>query len=236
MDNPLASELAALTGQMTGGFLTEENASKAVQSLAYVLKDSVPGSAGAGASVINARGRRESAGATDPVVLRADKLQYELGQGPCLSAWAEQCTIIIQDTEQETRWPKWTAAVADLPLRSVLSAPVTTEGRRIGALKVYSPEPMAFDDHSVFLIERLAIPAAVMLGNARDREATQRLSSKLVEALADRDMISRAEGMLIERMNITSREAFSVMLSASRGEGKPLHHVAREIVHGMTDQ
>ena len=236
MDNPLANELAVLTGQLARGFLTEENASKAVQSLAYVLRDSVPGSVGAGASIINARGRRESSGVTDVVVLQADKLQYQLGQGPCLSAWAEQRAIIIQDTTQETRWPKWTAAVANLPLRSVLSAPLATEGRRVGALKVYSPNPMAFDDHSVFLIERLATPAAVLLDNARDREASQRLSTRLVEALANRDMVSRAEGVLIERMNITSREASSIMLSTSREEGKPLHEVARDIVHGMTDQ
>src|SRR4051812_32891283 len=233
---PLADEFAALTGRMAGGFLTQESASKAVQSLAYILKDSVPGTAGAGASIINARGRRESAGATDPVVLQADKLQYELGQGPCLSAWAEQRAIIIQDTTQETRWSEWTAAVADLPLRSVLSAPLTTEGRRIGALKVYSPKPGAFDAHSVFLIERLAVPAAVMLGNARDREAVQRLSSQLVEALANRDMISRAQGVLIERMNLTPGETQTVMLSASRGEGKPLHEVAREILAGAADQ
>ncbi|WP_171027567.1 GAF and ANTAR domain-containing protein [Pseudarthrobacter sp. NamE2] len=233
---PLANVLAGLTGQVAGGFLTEENAAKAVQSLAYVLRDSVPRAAGAGASIINSRGRRETAGATDPVVLRADKLQYELGQGPCLSAWAEQRAIIIQDTRQETRWPKWTAAVADLPLRSVLSAPLTTEGRRIGALKVYSPSPLVFDDHSVFMIERLASPAAVILGHARDREATQRLSSQLAEALSNRDMISKAQGILIERMKISSPEALTMMLSTSREEDKPLQEVAREIVYGIADR
>ncbi|MBT2565281.1 GAF and ANTAR domain-containing protein [Arthrobacter sp. ISL-85] len=238
MDNslPLTNEFAALAGDLTAGFLSEESASKAVQSLAYALKDSVPNAAGAGASLINARGRRESAGATDPVVLRADKLQYELGQGPCLSAWAEQRPIIIQDTRQETRWPQWTAAVADLPIRSVLSAPLTTEGRRIGAIKVYSPSPLAFDDHSVFLIERLAVPAAVMLGNVRDREAMQRTSSQLADALAHRDVISRAQGVLIERKHISSSEALNSMLSASRKEEKPLHVVAREIVSGTTNK
>lgn len=230
---PLASALAELTGQVAGGFLTEENASRAVQSLAYVLRDSVPNSAGAGASIINSRGRRESAGATDPVVLRADKLQYELGQGPCLSAWAEQRAIIIQDTSQETRWPKWTAAVAGLPLRSVLSAPLTTDGRRIGALKVYSPSPLVFDDHSVFMIERLAGPAAAILGHVRDREASHQLSSQLTEALTNRDMIAKAQGVLIERMKISSPEALAVMLAASRDEEKPLHEVARDIVHRM---
>ena len=234
MDNslPLAHELA---GQALGGFLTEETASKAVQSLAYVLRDSIPNSAGAGASIINARGRRESAGATDPVVLRADKLQYELGQGPCLSAWAEQRAIIIQDTRQETRWPKWIAAISDLPLRSVLSAPLTTEGRRIGAMKVYSPSPLIFDDHSVFLIERLANPAAVLLGNVRDREAAQRLNLQLVDALVNRDRISQAQGILAARMDCTPRDALDVMLATSRTEGKPLQEVAGDIVNGLAD-
>jgi hypothetical protein len=36
---PQAYELAGVTGRMTSGLLTEDDASKAVQSLAYVLKD-----------------------------------------------------------------------------------------------------------------------------------------------------------------------------------------------------
>ncbi|WP_458780591.1 GAF domain-containing protein [Arthrobacter sp. D3-16] len=227
---PQAYELTAVTGKMITRLLTEEDASKAVQSLAYVLKDSIPNSAGAGASIIDPRGRSESTGATDTVVLRADKLQYELGEGPCLSAWAEQRPIIIQDTQEDVRWPRWTAAVADLPLRSVLSAPLTAGGREIGALKVYSPLPLAFDDNSVFQIERLASPAAVLLGHARDREAAQRMSEEMAEALTRRDLVSKAQGILIERMNMNSQEALAVLLARSRGEGTPLHDVARDIL------
>jgi GAF domain-containing protein len=227
---PQAYELPGITGRMISGLLSEEDASKAVQALAYVLKDSIPNSAGAGASIINSRGPSESTGATDKIVLTADKLQYELGQGPCLSAWAEQRPIIIQDTQEETRWPVWAAAVADLPIRSVLSAPLTTKGRQIGALKVYSPRPLAFDDNSVFLIERLTVPAAVLLGRIRDREAAQRMSAELAEALSSRDLISKAQGILIERMNLNSEEALEVLLARSRGESTPLHDVAREIL------
>ena len=231
---PQAYELNGIAGRMITGLLTEEDASKAVQSLAYVLKDSIPNSAGAGASIINPRGHSESTGATDTVVLRADKLQYKLGEGPCLSAWAEQRPIIIQDTEEESRWPLWTAAVADLPLRSVLSAPLTTKGRHIGALKVYSPLPLAFDDNTVFLIERLASPAAVLLAHIRDRKAAKRMNEELAEALTSRDIISKAQGILIERMNLNSQEALAVLLARSRGESTPLHEVAREILHQAT--
>ncbi|RDV08081.1 ANTAR domain-containing protein [Arthrobacter sp. RT-1] len=231
---PQAYELAGVTGRMASGLLTEDDASKAVQSLAYVLKDSIPNSAGAGASIIHSRGRSKSTGATDMVVLGADKLQYELGEGPCLSAWAEQRPIIIQDTREEIRWPSWTAAVSDLPLRSVLSAPLTSRGRQIGALKVYSPLPLSFDDNSVFLIERLASPAAVLLRHIRDREAAQRTSEELAEALANRDMISKVQGILIERMNLNSQEALEVLLARSRGESTPLHEVARDILQMAT--
>jgi len=228
---PLANELAALGGQGVGG-ITREDASRAVQSLAFVLRDSVPNAGGAGASIINSRGRRESSGATDPVVLSLDKLQYELGQGPCLSAWAEQRVVIIQDIKSETRWPEWTAAVADLPVRSVLSAPLTTHGRRIGALKIYSQAPLAFHDETVFLIEKLAAPAAVLLGNVIDREALQEGTAQLAKALANRDLIAQAQGIIMERMSLGTREALDVLLDASREEDKPLHEVARDIIDG----
>ena len=238
MDEPFAllSELAGLTGPDLEQSLTEESTARAVQSLAYILRDLVPTSAGAGASLINPLGRWESSGATDPVVLEADQLQYDLGQGPCLSVWAEQRPIIIQDIFAEGRWPEWTYAVSQLPLRSVLSAPLTVEGQRLGALKVYSPIPTVFDDRSVFLIERLALAAAVLLGNAREREATRRLGSQLAEALGNRNMISRAEGILIERLRLTSHEALTAMITTSRTEDKPLHQVARNIVEAATGQ
>ncbi len=124
--------------------------------------------------------------------------------------------------------------MASLPLRSVLSAPLTAGRRHIGALKVYSSLPLAFDDNSVFLIERLAGPAAVVLAHIRDREAAQRMSEELAAALANRDMISKAQGILIERMHLTSQEALHVLLTRSRGESTPLHEVARTILQQET--
>jgi len=218
------------------GLLTEEDASKAVQSLAYLLTDSIPDSSGAGASIINPSGHTESIGATDTTVLQADKLQYTLGEGPCLSAWAEQHPIIIQDTREETRWPLWTAAVDHLPLRSVLSAPLSLAGRHIGALKVYSRLPLTFNDNSVFLIERLATPTAVLLAHLKDREAAQRMGAELEQALANRDIISTAQGIVTERLNLNCQEAMDLLLTRARAESTPLHEVARSILQDTSQE
>ncbi len=114
--------------------------------------------------------------------------------------------------------------------------PPTTDGRRIGAIKVYSPAPFTFDDRSVFLIEKLTEPAAVLLANVRDREATQRVSAQLVHALAERDTIARAQGIMSERRKLTSRAALDLLLRASRGENKRLHDIAMDIIHSTTKE
>ncbi|MET3175056.1 UNVERIFIED_ORG: GAF domain-containing protein [Arthrobacter sp. UYCu721] len=78
------------------------------------------------------------------MVERADALQYELVQGPCLAAWATQQSILIHDVATEARWPNWSAAVVGMPIRSVISTPLIADGQAIGAMKIYAASPGAF--------------------------------------------------------------------------------------------
>ncbi|WP_104117331.1 hypothetical protein [Arthrobacter sp. B1805] len=90
-------ELTFIFAQLKGLMLTEVNAGLAVEDLAEAVKKSVPGSLGAGVSLIDDQGRKRSTGYTDDVVAAADALQYELGQGPCLTAWAAETTVQVDD-------------------------------------------------------------------------------------------------------------------------------------------
>jgi GAF domain-containing protein len=69
---------------------------------------------GAGVSLIDPQGRRTSAGFTDEVVKEADRLQCELGAGPCLTAWALEEPVLVDDVATDTRWPEWSRAVQGL--------------------------------------------------------------------------------------------------------------------------
>jgi GAF domain-containing protein len=229
---PLADELAGLTVRIADLLLTHETVDQAVSALAQALKEGVPGALGAGASLMDTRGRRTSTAATDPTILQADQLQYSLGQGPCLTAWAQQTTVKMEDSRTDHRWPAWTRAITDLPLRSVISTPLSTPDGAIGALKVYSPTPDGFDSKAIRLIELLARPAALMLANAQARDAAERLSDGLIGALGARDAIGTATGIIMERLHVNHDQALATLISASRQREVPLHELSQDIIGG----
>lgn len=225
-------ELSTVMGRINGLLLTEDKVDRAVQLLARAIKDSVPGTIGAGMSLLDSRGRRTSAGFTDPVVERADALQYELGQGPCVTAWAAEETLIVEDVQTDRRWPDWTAAVSALPIRSVVSTPLIAEKECIGALKVYAALPSAYEPGAARLLELFAAPAATLLSHIQTSEAPHRISESLQAALHSRDMVNRACGVLMERQGVNHGGALELLMRQARDMGKTLSQISADLIAG----
>src|SRR5919107_635881 len=61
-------ELSTVIARIQGLLLTEEKVNSAVRLLAQAAKESVPGTIGAGVSLLDSRGRRTSSGYTDKIV------------------------------------------------------------------------------------------------------------------------------------------------------------------------
>ncbi|MDQ0734580.1 GAF domain-containing protein [Arthrobacter agilis] len=225
-------DLTFVFARLKGLLLTESTAGRAVEDLAEAIKKSVPGSLGAGVSLMDDQGRKRSTGYTDDVVAEADALQYELGQGPCLTAWAAESTVQIDDVRTDDRWPLWRDAVSHLPLRSTLSTVLMHDGRSIGALKVYSPIPSAFSPQDRKLLVLLASPAATLLGNVQSDGTTEAASKALRDALGTRDLVSTARGVLMERLGLDADAAMRRMLSQASTTGADLRAVAVSVIDG----
>jgi transcriptional regulator with GAF, ATPase, and Fis domain len=212
--------------------LTEEKVDRAVQLLAEGIRDAFPGSSGAGVSLLDEKGTRTSTGATDPVVLEADSAQYELGQGPCLTAWASESTVVIHDVFTDDRWPLWSQAVRDLSIRSVISSPLMAGRRCLGALKIYSTQPGAFDTDTSRPLEKLVVPAATLLDNIQSSDSPLRFTRVLSSALDSRDTINRAQGFLMRLHGLDQGEALKKLVELSRTTRQSLLSVSREILNG----
>ncbi|MFW0774302.1 GAF and ANTAR domain-containing protein [Paenarthrobacter nitroguajacolicus] len=226
-------ELSGAIGRILGLLLTEEKVDQAVQNLSQAIKESVPGTIGAGVSILDSQARRTSTGFTDSIVEQADHLQYELGQGPCLTAWASEESVIINDVRTDARWPEWTAAVSTLPIRSVVSAPLMANGHSIGAIKVYSPEPSVFEGAAASLMELFASPAATLLSHIQSAETPKRISEGLQMALHSRDLVNRACGILMERHKFTHERALQQLILQSRDKSRSLQEVSAELIAGI---
>ena len=210
-------ELSTAFAHIMGLLLTETEVDRAVQHLAEAIKDSVPGTLGAGVSILDSQARRTSAGFTDPVVEQVDRVQYDLGQGPCLSAWASGEPMLVEDVPADPRWPEWRAAITDLPVRSVISVPLKPANAPVvGALKIYAAPPYAYGLGHVELLELFATPAATLLSHIQSSGTIERISEAMEQALQSRDVVNQARGLLCERHRITPDEALQRLVRTAR--------------------
>jgi hypothetical protein len=96
------------------------------------------------------------------------------------------------------------------------------EGDRLGALNVYSRAPHAFDDDSQETGLMFAAHAAVALAGA-EHEANLRAG------LSHRELIGQAQGILVERFQLTSGQAFDVLIRTSSLTNRKLWDIAEEL-------
>lgn len=225
-------DLTLALARIKGLLLTEEKVDRAVQALAEGIRDVFPGSSGAGVSLLDEQGRRTSTGATDQVVLEADAAQYDLNQGPCLTAWATERTVLVHEASTDDRWPDWSRSVAGLSLQSVISSPLMAGTRCLGALKIYSTQTNAYDGNTARILEKLAFPAATLLDNIQTSEAPLRISEPLSAALHSRDTINQARGFLRHKYGLTHEQALTELLHLSKTSRQSLLSVSTEILSG----
>lgn len=227
--NASPEQLPALLSQLGSVLLSTETVDSTVQLITRLAVETIPGTLGAGVSLINSRGKRSTA-ASDPLVEEADRLQYHLDTGPCLTAWRDHVTVRIDDVDTDTRWPQWTSAVAALSIRSVLSVPLAAAGASVGAIKVYSRTPDAYDAQSEHVLSLFARQAAVLLTNTLTLADAQEASTQIAVALRNRDIIGQAKGVLIAQGAADEETAFAMLVSASQRSNLKLHDVSRQLV------
>ncbi|MGQ1839929.1 GAF and ANTAR domain-containing protein [Kocuria turfanensis] len=233
-ESPMA-ELSMVFARLSGMLLSEDGAAGAARRLAEAACVLVDGATGAGVSLLDEAGRRRTTGSTGGSVDAADALQYELGEGPCLSAWATGVAQRVEDTTEDRRWPAWSAAAAGAGIRAVLSVPLVRQDRALGAMKVYAAAPHAFTAREEQVLGLLAEAAATLLGSALAPEAPNRLSASLRAALADRRAVDLATGMLMERHGTDAQSARITLLHASRALDLPMTRIASRVLERAPD-
>ncbi|WP_329044900.1 GAF and ANTAR domain-containing protein [Amycolatopsis sp. NBC_01488] len=228
---PPSEELAAVFARMSGLLLTTDTAGSALRAGTTLAQEIFPDTAGAGMSLLDEDGTQITTAATGEVVERADRLQYELRAGPCLTAWADRTVVRVDDLARDPRWPDWARRAArELGLRASLSVPVVAGDTALGALKVYATRPGAYREREESLLALFAAQAAMLVANAKSHADARRVSARLRDSLRGRDVVNIAKGVLMSRGHVDEQTAFLQLADLARERRHSLRDAAEDLV------
>jgi GAF domain-containing protein len=217
------AQLAAYFALVSRDLLTRSDDQLTFDRIAQRAVEVVPACDFVGITLRRRRGRPESVAVTDPVARKCDDWQYELGEGPCLSAIAEDETYLIDDVARDPRWPRWGPRAAEVGAASILSIRLADDAAALGALNLYSRKPHGWDADSVDLALVFASHAATAVSNTQ-------LVSGLQTALQSRHLIGVAQGILMAQYDMGLETAFEVLRRYSSHTNVKLRDVAQRVV------
>lgn len=196
----------------------------ALQELATRAVDAVPGAEYAGITISDHEGSVESFVATHPYAALLDEIAQVRREGPCLSAAWVQHTIKVNDLAADNRWPRYRRDVlAKTPIKAVLSFELFKGQHKRRALNFYAERPNAFDEHSIEVglvyATHIAIAWNIVLRDEQFRSA-----------LASRDIIGQAKGIIMERFDVDAGHAFELLSRLSQSMNSPLSQVADRLI------
>jgi diguanylate cyclase (GGDEF)-like protein len=123
----------------------------------------------AGVTVITPSLEPRYVAASNPSALRYERLQSELGEGPCLAAYRTGDAVSVPDLAVESRFARFTPRALDAGLRAVFTFPLRHDDLQLGALDLYRDSAGPMTDESMVAAQTLADVAAAYLINAQAR-------------------------------------------------------------------
>jgi transcriptional regulator with GAF, ATPase, and Fis domain len=199
------------------------------QRIVDMASDVLPVFEHAAVSLVHPKGGIDTPAATGEVPRRVDALQYETGEGPCLSAIREHDVFVTGDLGCEERWPRFSRrAVDETGIRSMLAFRLFLEEETLGALNLYSTRTDAFDERARALGAVLAAHAAVAMSAATGQEQTEQLEA----ALTSSREIGMALGIVMTQSRLDRAGAFRALSQASQRMNVKLRDLAAAIVTG----
>ena len=190
----------------------------------------IPGAQYAGITITRDARQVETPATTHMYPMLLDKIQQRHLQGPCLTAAWEEKVVHVANLETDDRFPLYRRdALAETPVRSIMAFQMFIADETMGALNIYSEEPDVFDAEARTIGLIFAAHSSIAWNSARRDEQFRK-------ALASRDVIGQAKGMIMERYSVDAVQAFGVLRKLSQDSNVPLIKIATEMVESAHPQ
>ena len=187
---------------------------------------------GAGVTMMADHGVRGVCAASDPSSERLEELQFTLGEGPCLDAYASRRPVLVPElTENEmSRWPVYAPTVHDHGVRAVFAFPLQVGAARLGVMDVFRDRAGALSPDELRHALLLAEITVNALLDQHEQNGDGVDSGDLDEAIEGHAELFQAQGMVMVLLGVSIGEAMVRMRAYAYSENRRLSEVARDIV------
>ncbi|QWZ08754.1 GAF and ANTAR domain-containing protein [Nocardioides panacis] len=185
---------------------------------------------GVGVSVMSRAGGVVATAASSPRSSRVEELQFELGEGPCLTACRTGSPVLVPDLEQTVAvtWPGYASAALSHGVQAVFAFPMQDGATRLGALDVYRERPGELSDWAV---ARALGFAEVAMDTILEGGGVAAVDGSDVWDQQDVGFeVYQAQGMVMVQLAVPPEEALARMRGYAFAENRSLREVAHDIV------
>jgi len=216
--------LSRLIAEVARSLQAEQGSGDTMDLAVTLAVEIVDGAEDAAITLVHRDRIIETPASTSEAAQQADRIQQELGVGPCLTALREEDVVSCPDLATEERWGQWgPRTAAEAGIGSMLCFRMFTQKERLGALSLYAAQPRAFTGADVESGLSFAAHTAIAIAVARQDE-------NMDIALDSRSLIGQATGIVMDRYDIDAVRAFAVLRRISQQSNVKLHEVAVELI------
>ncbi len=190
------------------------------------------GVSAAGLLLADGRGALQLVAASSERSRLLELFQLQTEQGPCLDCYHTGAPVTVTDLAQAGRWPRFTAAAAEVGFAAVHALPMRLRTDVLGALNLFGTEPGALAPDKLRIGQAMADVATIGLLQQRAIHDRDVVTQQLENALNSRILIEQAKGVLSERLRISMEDAFTIMRTGARNRNQRLAALAEAIVSG----
>jgi GAF domain-containing protein len=223
MAQPRNHDLAQRMAELARASAAPRSLNDVLSDVTSATQELIPGVDTAGVLLIGSRGKFESLASTSALPQQLDELQMTYNEGPCVQAALDDVIVRTDDFREERRWPRYSAACAEIGVLSGLSFKLYTSDRTAGALNLFAFKANAFDGKDETIGVILAAHAAAAILASRHGE-------QLESALSTRDRIGQAKGIIMERYGVDDVRAFEMLRQLSQDSNTRLSDIAQRVI------
>jgi GAF domain-containing protein len=188
--------------------------------------------AGAGIMVEDDESNLRFISTSDDRLRTLERLQIELGEGPCLMAYQKAEQVIAADLTDDPRFPRFGILAVAAGLRAVYSFPMIQGDQPIGAMNLYRSSPGPLNAEQITIGQMFADVAAAFIVHAREDDHRALLNRQLQIALDSRIVIEQAKGFVRARRDVDAKGAFEALRRYARNHSTRLLDVAAQVLEG----